>query len=290
MFGSAPTRRCLVLALAAWMAIASPVLLAGKASATPRASPSYYVALGDSRASVANWTAIFSDGCARGPDSYPLLAAAQLGVSVTTRVCGGATTANVTTVPQLTLFGFQPPQADALSPQTQLVTLSIGGNDIDWWSLISACFTPLFGADAGCRTNASVASRIDAALAGLAPTLDSTLQVVQSRAPSARLFVVGHGGYYGLKGCQGQANMSDGDAIFVSRFFTRFNEVLRASAQRAQSTYVDIAGPAVGHDSCASDGQRWFQGNSFSTEGQSRHPTSLGRRAMADLVVAAVRN
>ncbi|MEP9395561.1 SGNH/GDSL hydrolase family protein [Gordonia sp. VNQ95] len=280
-------RRAVFVLIVGLSALTSVMTLA-PAGAAPAAASAYYVALGDSRATVASWTAPFVDGCGRGPDSYPLLAATTLGVSVTTRACGGATTANVTTTPQLTLHGFMRPQIEALPAQTRVVTLSIGGNDIGWWGLISPCFAPIFGMDARCRTNTSMASTIDTALDGLAPKMDTTLRAVHAKAPSARVLVVGHGGYYGAKGCPGQANISDADVPVVTRFFDRFNDVLRSAAARSGAEFVDIATPARGHDACAPDALRWFQGNSDALTVQARHPTPLGRRAMADIVASAI--
>src|SRR4051794_41286504 len=43
--------------------------------------------------------------------------------------CGGADTTNMTQ-PQSTAFGTAAPQFDALTPDTDLVTLGIGGNDL----------------------------------------------------------------------------------------------------------------------------------------------------------------
>lgn len=63
--------------------------------------------------------------------------------------------------------------------------------------------------------------------------------------------LVGHGGYYGSKGCPDQANVSDPDAEFVLHFFQRFYTVVRTAAEAKSVIPVDLAGPAGGHDACA---------------------------------------
>ncbi|MGW8812474.1 SGNH/GDSL hydrolase family protein [Gordonia terrae] len=271
--------------------LAALVCLLGTALAVPAtASPSApaYVALGDSRAAApTNGSSLRPDGCGRTPDGYPVHVASRLGLAVRSVACVNATTDNVTTPPQLTLYGPRPVQTRALSRSTRLVTLSIGGIDLQWWSLVSSCFTTTFGHDARCRDNTSVSRRINSGLASLAPKINATLTQVTRHAPNARVVLVGHGGYYGRTGCPGQANISKADAAFVLRFFERFNAVLRNSAQAQSATFVDVAGPAAGHDACAG-ATRWFEGNVSRSATQVRHPTPLGSKAIADLVVAAL--
>lgn len=86
------------------------------------------------------------------------------------------------------------PQIAALTADTKLVTLSIGGNDIKWWSLVAPCFSPV--GDANCRTNPAVEHAIDSALRGLPAKVDRVLAAVVRRASHARIVVVGHGGIF----------------------------------------------------------------------------------------------
>lgn len=277
--------RVRITTLAALVCLLSTVL-AVPATATP--SGPEYVALGDSNAAApTNGSSLRPDGCGRTDDGYPVHVAARLGLSLRSVACVNATTANVTTTPQLTLYGPRLVQTHALSRSTRLVTLSIGGIDLQWWSLVSSCFTREFGRDARCRDNASVTRRINSGLASLAPKIDATLTRIGQRAPNARVVLVGHGGYYGQTGCPGQANISTADAAFVLRFFERFNAVLRHSARAHSVVFVDVAGPAAGHDACAGSA-RWFEGNISRSATQVRHPTPLGSKAIADLVVAAL--
>ncbi|EON31187.1 secreted hydrolase [Gordonia terrae C-6] len=274
------------LAVIAILTIALGCIVAPLAPAAPSAPE--YVALGDSRAAAPTRTSARQpDGCGRTPDGYPTHVAAQLGVPYKSVACVNAYTRDVTTNPQLTLFGLRPVQVSALSTSTRLVTLSIGGNDLQWWSLISSCFTRAFGRDAGCRNDRSVARRIDSGLTAVAPKIGATLNTIASRAPNARVILVGHGGYYGRTGCPGQANISNADAAFVMAFFERFDAILRSAAVTRSMTFVDVASAAVGHDAC-SGAARWFEGNTSQSQTQPRHPTPLGSRAIANLILNAL--
>src|SRR5206468_9981428 len=78
-------------------------------------------------------------GCLRSTRNYPSLAAAARGaVSFTDASCSGATTANMT-APQPVIGGSNPPELDALSASTTLVTLQIGANDIGFADIIINC-------------------------------------------------------------------------------------------------------------------------------------------------------
>lgn len=110
---------------------------------------------------------------------------------------------------------------------------------------------------------------------------------IDQRMPNARVALVGHGGDFGPTGCPGRAIISNADVAFVLQFFERFNEVLRSTATARAVTFVDVVGPAIGHDASAGEA-RWFEGNESQSPIQPRHPTPLGSRAMADLIVPAL--
>src|SRR5690242_3722986 len=95
-------------------------------------TPVNYVALGDSYAAGPLIPAQNGSpaGCLRSDHNYPhLVAAADRAASFTDVSCQGATTGNMTQ-PQGVGLGTNPPQLNALSAGTTLVTLQIGGNDI----------------------------------------------------------------------------------------------------------------------------------------------------------------
>lgn len=268
-------------------ALAALLLVSGAGVAAADSGP-VYVALGDSRAAGPTWTSVLSgDNCGRTPDAYPAKVAAELGVSYRSVACVGATSDDVLQGQRVLMVRPVPPQVDALSPDTKLVTLSIGGNDIGWTGLIAPCF-PLVGGDGRCRENSAMQAAIDAQLGALPAKVDRVLTEVHRRSPDARIVVVGHGGYYGAQGCAPDARMSAADAPTVADFFGRFNDVLRGSADRAGAEYVDVAGPARGHDVCAG-AQKWFLGDFPRGNTQTRHPTPLGSENMARLIVDKLR-
>lgn len=77
-------------------------------------------------------------GCLRSDHNFAHLAAAQRGLSLADVSCSGATTDDMTAA-QRTSAGTNPPQLDALSDATRVVSLQIGGNDIGFSSIIQGC-------------------------------------------------------------------------------------------------------------------------------------------------------
>ncbi|UYP18766.1 SGNH/GDSL hydrolase family protein [Rhodococcus sp. Z13] len=249
-----------------------------------------YVALGDSRAAGPYLdAAALLDGCARADAGYPNLVARSLQVvSFTNVACTGARTEHLTSVPQETTTGPMPPQIEALAPDTDLVTVSIGGNDVGWSGLVSSCYTDLPGGDAHCRTDPGTTSRMTAALDALGPKVTGALTAVRQRAPRARVLLVGHGGVYGNRACWPNIPTSDADAVFVTDFFTRMNRVLAASAAAAGAEFVDVTVGTEGHDACAPSEQRWYEGRQSLSLARPLHPTAAGMRHMAQRVLDAV--
>lgn len=76
--------------------------------------------------------------CYRTPHAWPNLVAAALHWQVVNLACSGAKTADITAP-----YGGQPAQTDllaALRPRPQVVTITIGGNDVGFAPVLATCF------------------------------------------------------------------------------------------------------------------------------------------------------
>ncbi|MGW6693817.1 SGNH/GDSL hydrolase family protein [Rhodococcus sp. NPDC054953] len=289
MSWSAGVRAAITAAIVATATAVPPVLPA--AAAAPAQPAVRYVALGDSRAAGPSLDRVAdTNGCQRSDLGYPNLVARGLNTSSFRNLsCTGARTEHVTTTPQPTSGGAVPPQIVGLPPDTTLVTLSIGGNDIRWPTLVSRCYAAAPGGDAGCRTDPALARDAMAALADLGPRVWSTLAAIRAKAPAARIILVGHGGIVGDRGCWPSLPISDPDAVWVNGFFAMLGGVLATAAATASAEYVDVAVSSRGHDGCAAPDQRWFEGRQAGPSASPLHPNAAGMRHMADRVLAVVR-
>jgi lysophospholipase L1-like esterase len=169
---------CLATAV---VALAGFVTL-GALPAAGAASFVEYVALGDSYA--AGWGAPPADPedpCQRSAQGYPtLLDDAQKRIELEVNAaCKGAKTADVINT-----------QLSALNSDTRLVTLTVGGNDLNVADVAATCTTPGVTA-AQCITDIQNAVT-PAKLQALDDALTDLYAKVAARAPDARIVVTGY--------------------------------------------------------------------------------------------------
>lgn len=126
--------------------------------------------------------------CSRSVNNYPSLLAARLGLALDDRTCGGATTAHV-----LGPWNELPAQIEAVDSETRLVTLTIGGNDLNYAGnlFMSSCQPGRIYEVAGYKIpcTAPVAPP-EENYVRLEKALRQIVREVQLRAPSARIVLV----------------------------------------------------------------------------------------------------
>jgi lysophospholipase L1-like esterase len=246
-------RTLVTLALGAGL-VAVPVVAAPAAHAAPDTD---YVALGDSYSSgTGTGSYDLSVGCQRSSAAYPALWASRQGArSFAFAACSGATTADV-----------RASQLGALSAGTDLVTITIGGNDADFVGTVLAC---RLGSDADCFGKLATASAfITGTLPGL---LDATYQAVRGRAPNARLVVLGYPRLYRTGFCL--LAISDERRSRINAVADTLAAVTAQRAQAAGATFVDARGAFAGHEICSS--APWINGPTWPL-GDSYHPNRTG--------------
>jgi lysophospholipase L1-like esterase len=256
----------------------------------PPAGGIEYVALGDSRAAGPSTLRWLNDGwCGRTSTSYPFLIAQTLDVAEFKNAsCSGAIVANILDIPQQTGGTVEPPQIDAVTRQTNLITISIGGNDVRWYNIARRCYTRTPGGDRRCRDNEGLQAHADWTLLRLRPRLDALLTALKDRAPRAEIFIASHGGVVGYRGCWPIVPMSYWDARWMRGYFDRMNEVIREAAVNSGVNYVDLATPSQGHDACKPRGVKWYEGQVTTSSAAAMHPNPDGMKAFADLFVKEV--
>lgn len=249
-----------------------------------------YVALGDS------FTAgpLIPDqyghpgACMRSDRNYPSLVARALRPEGFTDVsCTAATTANMRH-PQRFLFGHNRPQLDALSRDTSLVTLGIGGNDIGYSRIVFTCarlsLTSPHGAPCTRRYGGTLNARIDET----APKVGAVLRDIRERAPHARVLVVGYPRALPRSGnCWPIVPAADGDLPYLDRFERSLNGMLADEASAHGVEFVDTYRGGTGHDMCSRD--KWVEGIVLTHIAAPVHPNARGMRVIADRVLDTIR-
>ena len=268
---------------------AAALLTAGvPGTAGARTGPSY-VALGDSYTAgplIPDLTGSPA-GCARSNHNYPSLAAAALGAASFTDVsCQGATTANMSQ-PESVPLGSNPPQLNALTSGTTLVTLQVGGNDINFIDIVINCttlsFTDPFGAPCKAHYTSGGTDQLRQAVSQTAPKVAAVLQAIHQRAPRARVLLVGYPVILpnSGNGCWPAVPIAFGDVPYLRGVEADLNHMLATQAAANNATFVNTYTDSIGHDVCEPPGTEWVEGLVPVSPGAPFHPNAAGERAMA---------
>ncbi|WP_028923083.1 SGNH/GDSL hydrolase family protein [Pseudonocardia acaciae] len=255
-----------------------------------------YVALGDSYVAGPLIPAPTGQpvGCLRSDHNYPSLVQAGLRSPRFRDVsCGGATTKDMT-APQQVTGGVNPPQLDALSARTTLVTLGIGGNDIGFGDIVTDCGTrsPTQPLGAACRDHYTQGGHDQLAerIAKTAPKVAAVLQAIDKRAPGAKVLLVGYPTILpdSGPGCFPVVPFSAGDVAYLRATEKSLNAMLARQAGRAGVEFVDTYASSVGHDICQLPGTKWVEGLVPTSPAAPVHPNALGMRNSANRVLSAL--
>ncbi|MGN7799176.1 SGNH/GDSL hydrolase family protein [Leifsonia sp. 22587] len=280
-----------------------------------------YVALGDSFVSgygLPPYAASPAPGCLQSSDSIAHRVASTYGLSLTDVSCTGATIANVTSTPQTVPGATVRAQLDAVTADTALVTVSIGGNDAGFSTVLASCAAlgpsgPLLQDPASPSCAVKLGSQLAAAVDGLAPGLDAMLAAIHRKAPNAKVIVLGYpalaptdaatpaGGCFSSALGTGQPPLprnafpfTDADRTLIASLSARLDAAQRASADRNGATFVSVLADSDAHTPCAGSTDPYLNGISLTSlqppalaEG-AMHPNAAGAAFLAARLQQAV--
>lgn len=288
----------LVLAATALVALCLP----GTALASPATPLSgTYVALGDSYTSGPLIPDQQTDPllCFRSTHDYPALLDQALHPAAFDDVsCAGATTEDMTqaqplissTVP----IGHNAPQFDALNAGTTLVTLGIGGNDIDFGGIALTCLvlssTDPSGSPCEQHYVQNGVDQLRQRIAALGPELAATLTGIRQRAPHALVMVVGYPDILPVSGpgCYPAVPIASGDVAYLNGIEKALNVELATESAEHGDVYVDTYDSSIGHDVCQPVGTKWIEGVIPTEPAFPIHPNELAMRNDAAQAVSSL--
>ncbi|QKW09125.1 SGNH/GDSL hydrolase family protein [Streptomyces sp. NA04227] len=283
--------RPLVTAVAGCAALLCTALGAApaQAQASADAAPDY-VALGDSFAAAPLVPAIdlSRPACLASKAGYPDVAAERIGARLNDVSCSGATLDHFAS----RQFGFVAPQYEALGPGTDLVSLTIGGNDNGLVTAALSCLNALpepVGASCADRFTSGGRDQLAEDIADWAPRLGEALDEIHRRAPAARVFVVGYGDYIRKGGCYPTQPIWARDADYVQGTVNKLSAALREQAAAHNAVFVDGFAATEGHDSCAAPGDRHLEGLIPTSPAAPLHPSGKGSAALGTALAEAIR-
>lgn len=224
---------------------------AGTASAADR-----YVALGDSYSSgVGTGSYTLDSRCLRGTSAYPYIASRQRpNTDLVFVACSGATTSSLMSS-----------QISAVTSDTRLVSVTIGGNDAGFSDVILSCVT------FGCSSAISDARNFIATQ--LAARLDTVYSAIARQAPSARVAVLGYPRLFGSSGCFSTTGISASERTDLNAVADQLRDVIRARATAFGFSFVDAIPVFASHPVCTNE---WINGINIINTTESFHPNRPG--------------
>ncbi|CUR56458.1 putative Lipase 2 [metagenome] len=253
-----------------------------------------YVALGDSYTAAPLVPELEpATGCFRSTRNYPALLVDLVTIDTSVdRSCSGADTPDLTRA-QTTVAGRVPPQLAAVSPDTDLVTLGIGGNDFGVFATLIGVCTDLRRQDptgSPCR-HAMDDDGHDRLLTSLGRTqvrVTAAIRRIQRTAPEATIVVVGYPQIVPAQGtCPELLPLADGDYAYAHSVNHTLTLALHQAAAMTDSVYADVWSASEGHDICSQD--PWINGQftDFSLA-QAYHPFAVEQAEVAELISRAL--
>jgi lysophospholipase L1-like esterase len=226
-----------------------------------------YVALGDSYSSgVGTNHYDLSATCKRSSLAYPALLQAAKGYALNFQACTGATTSDVITK-----------QVPALSGTTNLVTVTAGGNDAGFTSLLVNCTL----------TNcvSSINSTITWVNTSLAARLDAMDAQIKSHAPGATVVVLGYPRLFSGT-CFAALGISSSEVTAANALADAIGTVTNTEAAKYGFTYKSAIAQFTNHGVCAASA--WLNGLNLANTSESYHPNATGQSSGYEPLVRAV--
>lgn len=228
--------------------------------------------------------ASLENGCLRNNNAYPHAVAAATELNLAFVACGGATIETLIAGDK-----GEPSQLDALSVDTELVTMTIGGNDAGFFDIVMCIVTEL-----DCTDNHQTIRDARTFIQNELPArYDDLFAQIYDRAPNARVLLLGYGMALPNRPEQ-DPWASEAERHTATSVVTQLNNAARNAALRNCAEFVDMHAPGSAYNTPeASMGNMTAGSLTWSIRleepigvSSSVHPTKDGQREMGRLAVA----
>jgi lysophospholipase L1-like esterase len=271
-------------------ALLMPLGMATAQPVAPIEPGARYVALGSSYAAgpgIATPAELAPPRCGQSSENYSHLAARALRLALADRSCSGATTTAV-----LSGWNELGAQIEAVTPETRLVTVTIGGNDVGYVPnlLAAACRydqTRAHATGAGGRCP-QVAYPDLRTWMGVAQRMRLIARTVRDRAPQARLVFVDYPVVLPERGNCPATALPDSAIGRARAIAVRLAALTATVARQEHAELLRASDLTLGHDVCARD--PWMNGYhpAVGARGVPYHPVLAGMRAVAEGLVELI--
>jgi lysophospholipase L1-like esterase len=288
-----------------------------------------YLAMGDSYAS-GEGTFAYIDGtdtdlnkCHQSLDAYSFLMEPSLG-STQSVACAGAVMGNIKRFSDHKMNqllgvkdsdiskadadqaiashtpGFVDQDLFVLQDNPQAVTISIGGNDIGFSSIIKRCILPFndgSSLDQDCYATYEDRLELVNTINEQFNKLVGTYTHLRANDPTRRIYVIGYPQIVQPDGdCGLNVHLSQSETEFASQLISYLDYVIQQASAKAGVFYVDTQQALDGHELCQSGEDKAVNGltagnDKFHVFGnESYHPNRLGHQLLANDILAKTKN
>lgn len=225
--------------------------------------------------------------CLQSARNYPHLTAAALGLSLHDVSCSGAATSDFSEAQ----YPDQPPQFNALSSSTGVVTVGIGGNDNNLFiGTLATCGAEDLIFPFGTPCKATFGKKLSEEITADGPVVSAALHQINVLSPSAKVLVVGYPDILPQSGnCWPTVPLTTGDTAYLNGVEKELNAMLAKEAAANGAVFVDTYTPSIGHDACKSISTRWVEPVLPESDAFSVHPNEKGMAEEAKLLESAMK-
>ena len=256
---------------------ACTILAGGPGPAIP--SGARYVAIGSSFAAGPGLGSPKADAparCARDERNYPTLLAQRLRLRLIDVTCSGATTEHI-----LGPRDESPSQLDALTADTRLVTVTIGGNDVNYVGNLFAASCDPSSAAQPCPP---VRIPTEADWTKLESNLREIVRQVKVRARNAKIVFVDYVTLVPESETCPALRMSQDNAAVMRQLAARLAALNARVARENGADLLRAGALSRMHTPC--DQQPWSMGAPGTGSGAPWHPNAAGMSGIADVLAA----
>lgn len=275
--------RCSVLAAVATALLASCMALA-RARNDSLSPGARYVAMGSSFGAGPGLTPrsgnTSSGRCGQSVENYAHQLARKRSLTLVDVTCSGATTAHL-----LGPWGELPAQLDALTTDTRLVTITIGGNDVGYIGGLTAASCRRAGLPPGAPSSTcpDVPAATEHEWQALEQRMVRVIAEVRRRAPVARIVLVDYLSVLPETDTCADVPLAPEEADQSRAVAKRLASLTAAAARKSGAELLQASAMSRGHDACSS--AAWVTG--YARRGGPRfkapyHPNLAGMSAIAD--------
>jgi len=265
---------------------------AAMARHAPLPANARYVAMGSSYAAGPNIGQSADtppNRCARSAVNYAHVLAQAKHLALTDVTCSGATTAHI-----LGPWDAIAPQISAVTPATQLVTITIGGNDLGYMTAIGIMRCPraseaerkrYFGGN--CPAPKAITAQDEEALK---TRMASMVHQLRKQAPEARILLVQ---YFSLMPSSGNCpatGLTDEEVPQIRAIGRRLAKLTVEVARENGAELVPLDRISAPHGLCSKE--PWMNGGDpdmAAKVGAPYHPNAAGMAAAARLIATSLR-